>query len=74
MGNHDAHPDMTAYYCTLACVKAGAKFVLYDATSKTIYQLDDQNLAQYSGAKVAVTGTLNGSTKTIHVASVKALS
>jgi hypothetical protein len=28
--------------CTLACVKAGSKLVLYDASTKTVYELDDQ--------------------------------
>ncbi len=28
--------------CTEACVKAGSKYVLYDGTTKTVYQLDDQ--------------------------------
>src|SRR5271168_4157495 len=33
-------PDSKA--CTLACVKGGAKFVLYNSTTKKTYQLDDQ--------------------------------
>jgi hypothetical protein len=28
--------------CTVACLKAGAKLVLYDASTKTVYELDDQ--------------------------------
>ena len=43
-----------------------SKYVLYDAATKTTYQLDDQMGAQpYVGGKVQVTGTLNAATKTI---------
>ena len=35
-----------------------SKYVLYDAASKTTYQLDDQDRVQpYVGAKVLITGT-----------------
>jgi hypothetical protein len=76
MGSHAAmtknNPKMTAKDCTVACVQHGAKYVLFDAATKTVYQLDDQKKPeQFAGAKVAVTGTLDDSTKTIHVASMK---
>ena len=79
MGSHEAmmkgHPNMTAKDCTVACVQHGAKYVLYDAATKTIYQLDDQKKPeQFAGAKVAVSGTLDAATKTIHVATIKAAS
>jgi hypothetical protein len=79
MGSHEAmmknNPKMTAKDCTLACVQHGSKFVLFDAATKTVYQLDDQKKpVQFAGAKVAVTGTLDDSTKTIHVARIKAAS
>lgn len=79
MGSHEgmmkAHPGMTAKDCTLGCVKNGAKFVLYNATTKTVYQLDDQKKPeQFAGAKVKVTGTLDAATKTIHVTGIKAAS
>jgi hypothetical protein len=50
-------------------VKPGSKYVLYDAATKTTYQLDDQDLVQpYVGAKnVEITGTLDAATKTIKV-------
>jgi len=52
--------------------KPPSKFVLYDAATKTAYQLDDQNWVQpYVGETVQVTGTLNAATKTIHVTGVK---
>jgi Protein of unknown function (DUF5818) len=60
--------------CTLACVKAGSKFVLFKA-DKTFYQLDDQKKPEpFAGQKVEVTGTLNKATKTIHVTDIKAAS
>jgi hypothetical protein len=61
----------TAKECTLACVKDGDKFVLFNAITKVTYQLDDQNKpAQFAGASVTVTGTLDDSKKTIHVSDV----
>ena len=77
MGNHDAGYKVTGTNtpkdCALACVKGGAKFVLYDAATKTAYELDDQDKAKdLAGQKVKVEGTLNNSTKTIHVDKIEA--
>jgi hypothetical protein len=59
--------------CTNRCVNMGGKYTLFDPATKTAYQLDDQKKsAAFAGAKVAVTGTLNTATKTIHVESIKA--
>ncbi len=53
-------------------VQPGSKFVLYDAATKTTYQLDDQTAVQpYVAEKVEVTGTLNPATKTIKVTGIK---
>lgn len=61
--------------CTNRCVSIGGKYVLYDAGTKTVYMLDDQKKPQpFAGGKVQVTGSLDASTKTIHVASIKAAS
>jgi len=61
--------------CTLACVKAGGKFVLFQAASKNYYLLDDQKTPrQFAGEKVDVTGALNKATNTIHVTAIKAAS
>jgi len=57
--------------CTLECVKSGAKFVLADEANKKVYQLSDQDKAKdFAGAKVKVTGTLQGDT--IQVSSIAA--
>jgi Protein of unknown function (DUF5818) len=60
--------------CTLACVKGGSKFVLFNA-EKSFYGLSDQKKpATLAGQQVEVTGTLDKATKTIHVTSIKAAS
>jgi hypothetical protein len=79
-GSHDAmmksHPNMKkAKDCTLGCVKAGSKYVLYNADNKIVYQLDDQNKAeQFAGQRVMVTGNLDRTSGTIHVATIKSAS
>ncbi len=56
--------------CTLECVKAGSKFVLVDAKGK-VYDLSDQKKPEaFAGAKVRITGTLNGDT--IEVSTIQA--
>jgi hypothetical protein len=77
MGSHDlmmkSHADIKdAKDCTLACVKSGSKFVLYDGASKTVYQLDDQQKPmEFAGEKVRVMGTVDNTTHTIHVTDIK---
>ena len=59
--------------CTLACVKSGSKFVLYNAGRKTILQLDDQDKARdFAGQNVRAVGTFDKATKTIHVEKIEA--
>ncbi|HKT11103.1 MAG TPA: DUF5818 domain-containing protein [Terriglobia bacterium] len=61
--------------CTLACVKAGSKFVLYNKAKKTTLQLSDQDKARdFAGQEVKVTGTYDKATKTIHVSNIEAAS
>jgi len=39
----------------MGCVKAGSKYVLYDTSSKTVYELSDQKKPeQFAGQKVTV--------------------
>ena len=65
----------TAKACTAACVKGGAKYVLYDPATKTTYQLDDQaKPEQFAGSKVKVMGSYDTASKTIHVTSIKGAS
>jgi hypothetical protein len=77
MGSHDAmmkkEGAKTAKACSLKCVKAGSKLVLYDASKTMTYQLDDQTKAKkFAGQKVMVMGTYDDGNKTIHVASISA--
>ena len=58
--------------CTLACVKMGGSFVLYNPANKTVYQLSDQTKAQpFAGDKVKVTGVYDQASKTITVTKVQ---
>ncbi len=59
--------------CTKKCAEIGAKYVLMDESTKTVYQLDDQaKAAQFVGHRVRVTGTLVGTL--IKVTAVNAIS
>lgn len=77
MGSHEKmmkmHEDIkTAKQCTLGCVKMGGKFVLFNPTTKKVYQLDDQQKPiQFAGEKVKVTGTYDKATDTIHVTDIQ---
>jgi hypothetical protein len=74
LGGHDKmiHEGQTEKECTLACVAIGGKFVLFDAATKSTYQLDDQKKASaFAGTKVKVTGDYNDSTKTIKIAKIE---
>jgi hypothetical protein len=58
--------------CSRKCAQLGMKYVLYDTATKAIFQVDDQGkAATYAGQKVAVKGTLDAGTKTIHIESVE---
>lgn len=77
-GSHTAMEEMMDAQgdpkkCTLECVRMGAKFVLYDAAKKIIYQLDDQQKPrEFAAQKVKVTGTYDPATKTIHLETIEA--
>jgi hypothetical protein len=76
MGSHAAMMKQegakNAKECSDACVKMGGKYVLYDAGTKTTYQLDDQGKAkEFSGQKVTVTGDYDKAGQTIHVSNIK---
>ena len=68
------HNSPTTKQCIPDCVKAGGAYVLFDAATKTMYELDDQQKpARFAERKVTVTGTYNKATKTIHVADIRAI-
>ncbi len=74
-GDMDPNAPMARKMCTENCVKMGGKYVLFDATKKIVYELDDQQKpADFAGKKVQVKGTYDKATKTIHVATIQAAS
>lgn len=71
MGDKDPNDPMAKKMCTESCVKMGGKYVLYDSTSKKVYQLDDQTKPQqFAGQNVKVSGTLDKGGETIHVTDI----
>jgi hypothetical protein len=58
--------------CTLACVKMGGSYVLYNPANKTVYELADQSkFEQFAGEKVKITGTYDQASKTITPAKIQ---
>ena len=67
------HNSPTTKQCIPDCVKAGGAYVLVDATTKAIYELDDQKKpARFAEQKVKVTGAFDKATQTIHVTDIQA--
>jgi hypothetical protein len=61
--------------CTRDCVKMGGKYVLYDAATKTTYQLDDQRTSErFAGQRVNVKGDYDAVRKAIHIESIQPIS
>jgi hypothetical protein len=68
--DHSAMKMGTDAKCTVACVKAGAKYALYDG--KKTYTLSDQTAPEkFAGQKVTVTGSLD-SAGTLQVTKIEA--
>lgn len=64
-------PGETMAECTLACVKAGATFVLYNPQTKMVYPLEDQVKPKaFAGHNVLVIGTLEPDHETLKVAEI----
>jgi Protein of unknown function (DUF5818) len=73
MANADPNDPKAKAMCTRKCVQKGGKYVLYNAATKKVYQLDDQtNPEAFAGQDVRVTGTFNRATETIHVLKIVA--
>ena len=67
------HNSPTTKQCIPDCVKAGGAYVLFDAATKTMYELDDQKKpAPFAEQKVKITGTYDKTTNTIHVTNIQA--
>jgi len=70
-GSHKAMNMGSDEKCVLECVRAGAKYALWDG--KQTYVLSDQTGAsRFAAKKVTVTGTLDAKAKTIQVSSIAA--
>jgi hypothetical protein len=69
-----ATPDLCTTYC-LRFKRTPGKLVLYNAATKMIYQLDNQQEASFFKArKVKVIGTYDQATKKIHVTDINSVS
>jgi hypothetical protein len=76
MGSHESmmkkEGTKDAKDCTLACIKGGGKYVLYNSATKKTYQLDDQmKPEQFAGQKVTVTGSYDSAAQAIHVTDIQ---
>jgi hypothetical protein len=76
MGSHEnmmkAEGARNPKECTIACVKSGGKYALYDPAAKRAYQLDNQKKAgDYAGQKVTITGTFDSTSDSIHVTNIQ---
>jgi hypothetical protein len=63
-----SHTDakMTAHDCTIACVKAGGKYVfISQGKTYNIANQDDADLEVHAGHTVRLTGTMDGDTITV---------
>ena len=74
-GSHDAIMKKagvnTSAKCAIGCAMTHGKYVLYNPSTKQVYQLDNQSqLLQFAGQKVEVKGTLEPATSTIHVTNI----
>jgi hypothetical protein len=75
MGSHEnmmkAQGAKDAKECTLACVKNGDKFALFDSATKKVYLIDsDKKVREYAGKRVQITGTYDDDAGTLQVKSI----
>jgi hypothetical protein len=70
-GSHGS-PVETSRECTLECVRAGARYVLYDPEKQLAYGLDNQRLPEgFAGDQVKVIGVYQPTTRSIHVFTIE---
>src|SRR5436305_14656962 len=75
MGSHEnmmkAQGAKDAKECTLACVKSGDKFALFDSATKKVYLIDNEKkVREYAGQRVQITGTYDDDSGTLQVKSI----
>lgn len=62
----------TSQQCTLECVRAGARYVLFDSEKRVAYGLDNQRLPEgFAGDQVKVLGVFDPATRMIHVFAIE---
>ena len=70
-GVHSA-PIEASRECTLDCVRAGARYVLYDPAKRLAYGLDNQRLPEgFAGDQVRVIGVFQPTTRQIHIFAIE---
>ncbi|HLJ15626.1 MAG TPA: hypothetical protein VKV15_14090 [Bryobacteraceae bacterium] len=74
-GSHEANmrklEAKDARECTLKCAK-DASFVLYDSSTKTVYQLNNQEKpVPFAGQKVRISGIYDSWSQTIEIESIE---
>jgi hypothetical protein len=77
MGSHDnmmkAEGASNDKDCSLACVKNGDKFALWDPTANAVYLIDDdKKVRSFAGQRVHITGSYDESSKTLEIKTVTA--
>jgi hypothetical protein len=75
MQSHDnmmkAEGAKSAKECTLACIKNGDSFVLFDSATKKVYPIDSaKKVTQYAGEQVKITGDYDSGADMLHVKTV----
>ena len=57
--------------CTLACVKSGGAFALFDSRTKKVYPIEDgKKVSEYAGERVQITGSFDEGPNILHVKTV----
>ena len=77
MGSHEnmmqAEGTKSAKECTLACIKNGDKFALFDSSTKKVYPIDDDKKVQaFAGQRVQISGSYDDKADVLRVDSIAA--
>src|SRR5881394_3883335 len=75
MGSHEnmmkTEGAKNAKECTLACVKNGGSFVLFDSQTKKVYRIDDEKkVREYAGERVQINGNYDQDADVLHVKTI----
>jgi hypothetical protein len=57
--------------CTLACVKNGDKFALFDSSTNTVYVIaDDKKVSSFAGERVHIAGSYDEDSEVLQIKSI----